>query len=49
MLSNMMTRNSIENQHLKKWIKDNGYTVIKNDKMTLRNRQDRQEIIVINY
>ena len=49
MLSNMMTRNSIENQHLKKCIKDNGYTVIKNDKMTLRNRQDRQEIIVINY
>lgn len=49
MLSNMMTRNSIENQHLKKWIKDNGYTVIKNDKMILRNRQDRQEIIVINY
>ncbi len=49
MLSNMMTRNSIENQHLKKWIKDNGYTVIKNDKMTLRNRQDRREIIVINY
>lgn len=49
MLSNMMTRNSIENKCLKKWIKENGYKVIKNNKMTLRNRQDRQEIIIINY
>ena len=49
MLSNMMTRNSIENKYLKKWITENGYRVIKNDRMTLRNRQDRQEIIVINY
>lgn len=49
MLSNMMTRNSLENKHLKKWINDNGYKVIKNDKLTLRNRQDRQEIIIINY
>lgn len=49
MLSNMMTRNSIENKVLKKWIKDNNYKVIKNEKITLRNRQDRQEIIIINY
>ena len=49
MLSNMMTRNSIENKCLKKWIKENRYKVIKNNKMTLRNRQDRQEIIIINY
>lgn len=49
MLSNMMTRNSIENKCLKKWIKENGYKVIKNNKMTLRNRQDRQEIIIKNY
>lgn len=49
MLSNMMTRNSIENKSLKKWIETNNYRVIKNDKITLRNRQDRQEIIVINY
>ena len=49
MLSNMMTRNSIENKSLKNWIKKNGYKVIKNDKVTKRNRQDRTEIIIINY
>lgn len=49
MLSNMMTRNSIENKSLKNWIKKNGYMVIKNDKVTKRNRQDRTEIIIINY
>lgn len=49
MLSNMMTRNSIENKLLKNWIKKNGYKVIKNDKVTKRNRQDRTEIIIINY
>ena len=49
MLSNMMTRNSLENKHLKQWIKENDYRVIKNDKLTLRNRQDRQEIIIVNY
>ena len=45
----MMTRNSIENKSLKEWIKKNGYKVIKNQKTTLRNRQDRREIIIINY
>ena len=49
MLSNMMTRNSIENKSLKNWIKKNGYKVIKNDKVTKRNRQYRTEIIIINY
>ena len=49
MLSNMMTRNSIENKSLKNWIKKNGYKVIKNDKVTKRNRQHRTEIIIINY
>ncbi len=49
MLSNMTTRNSIENKTLKDWIDKNGYRVIKNKKITLRNRQDRREIIIINY
>lgn len=49
MLSNMSSRNSLENKNLKKWIKDNQYKMIKNNKITLRNRQDRQEIIIINY
>ena len=49
MLSNMTTRNSIENKALKDWIDRNGYRVIKNQKITLRNRQDRREIIIINY
>ena len=49
MLSNMMTRNNIENKVLVKWINDNNYKVIINDKITQRNRQNRQEIIIINY
>ena len=49
MLSNMMERNSLENKTLKSWIKRNNYKVIKNDKLTKRNRQDRIEIIIINY
>ena len=49
MLSNMTTRNFIENKTLKEWVDKNGYKVIKNPKITLRNRQDRREIIIINY
>ena len=49
MLSNMTERNSIENKSLKEWIDKNKYRVIKNQKVTLRNRQDRREIIIINY
>lgn len=49
MLSNMMTRNNNENTYLLKWVKKNNYTMIVNDKITKRNRQDRQEIIIINY
>ena len=30
-------------------IKKNKFKVIKNNKITLRNRQDRQEVIIINY
>ena len=49
MLSNMMTRNEIENTDLIEWINKFNYKVIKSEKMTRRNRQDRQEIIIINY
>lgn len=49
MLSNMMTRDEKENTNLIKWVKANGFNVIKNEKITRRNRQDRQEILIINY
>lgn len=49
MLSNMVDRNNKENTNLSKWIKKNKFKVIKNNKITLRNRQDRQEVIIINY
>lgn len=49
MLSNMMDRNGKTNDSLSEWIKENNYKIIKDDKITRRNRQDRQEIIVINY
>lgn len=49
MLSNMMDRNEKSNTPLSKWIKQNNYRVIVNKTITKRNRQDRQEIIVINY
>ena len=49
MLSNMMERNELPNKILKDWVKKNNYKVVINDKMTMRNRQDRREIIIINY
>lgn len=49
MLSNMMSRNGNENKSLIKWIKDNNFKLIISDKVTKRNRQDRQEILIINY
>lgn len=49
MLSNILERNNIENKHLKEWINKNNYTVVKNDKITQRNRQDRLEVIIKNY
>lgn len=49
MLSNMVDRNDKSNTALMKWIKKNNYKVVKNEKVTLRNRQDRQEIIIMNY
>ena len=49
MLSNMRDRNQKSNTPLAKWIKANNYRVIVNSSITKRNRQDRQEIIVVNY
>lgn len=49
MLSNMRDRNEKSNTPLSKWIKKNNYRVIVNETITKRNRQDRQEIIIINY
>ena len=49
MLSNMRDRNQKSNTTLSKWIKSNNYRVIINDSITKRNRQDRQEIIIVNY
>ena len=49
MLSNMRDRNQKSNTSLSKWIKSNNYRVIVNSSITKRNRQDRQEIIVVNY
>lgn len=49
MLSNMTTRNGIENSEMKKWVKERGYTVIIDSKITKRNRQNRRELVIINY
>lgn len=49
MLSNMRDRNQKSNTPLSRWIKSNNYRVIVNSSITKRNRQDRQEIIVVNY
>jgi adenine-specific DNA-methyltransferase len=49
MLSNMQDRNMKTNTPLQRWIQKNNYKVIVNNVITKRNRQDRQEIIIINY
>lgn len=49
MLSNMLIRTKEDDTTLIKWANDKKYRIIKNDKITRRNRQDRQEIIVVNY
>lgn len=49
MLSNMMDRNEKCNSQLSHWIKENNFKVIKDKRTTKRNRQDRQEVIIINY
>lgn len=49
MLSNMSNRNGSSNQVLMEWVEANGFKVICNPYLTKRNRQDRQEILIINY
>ena len=49
MLSNMADRNGLCNESLNKWIKENNFRLVQDKKLTKRNRQDRYEIIVINY
>lgn len=49
MLSNMMDRNNKINSRLKEWVSKNQYNIIKNKKITVRNRQNRHEILIINY
>ena len=49
MLSNMTTRNGIENSEMKKWVNEHGYTVVVDSKITKRNRQNRRELVIINY
>ena len=49
MLSNYVDHTSGNKNDLMLWAEDNGYNVIKSNKITKRNRQDRREIIVFNY
>lgn len=49
MLSNMEDRNSNNNSLLKNWVETNGFKIIFNNTITKRNRQNRKEILVVNY
>lgn len=49
MLSNFTEHDNINNNNLIKWAKENNYKIIYNDVITKRNRQDRRELIIINY
>lgn len=49
MLSNMADRNGLCNVTLSTWIEENNFRVISNERMVKRNRQDRYEVIIINY
>lgn len=49
MLSNMADRNGNTNDSLNEWIKQNNFHVIRNQRLTKRNRQDRVEILITNY
>ena len=48
-LSNIIERDGNINEDLSKWVKRNGYRLVKNESITKRNRQDRQEILILNY
>lgn len=49
MLSNMRGRNNMSNDLLTQWVFKNKYKMIIDSELTKRNRQYRQEILVINY
>jgi len=49
MLSNFTEHNGNENNTLIKWASNNKFKVIIDNKITKRNRQDRRELIVVNY
>jgi adenine-specific DNA-methyltransferase len=48
-LSSILSRDDKTNEDLLKWINNNNYKVITLKKKVLRNRQDRVEVLVINY
>ena len=49
MLSNYTEHADGDNDELLRWAKANNFKIIYNDKLTKRNRQDRRELIIINY
>lgn len=49
MLSNYTDHNENNNSSLINWAKQNNFTIIFDDKITKRNRQNRRELIIINY
>ena len=49
MLSNYTEHDNLNNDDLIVWAMNNKFKVIFNDKVTKRNRQDRRELIIINY
>ena len=49
MLSNYCEHSKSDNVKLKDWVKKNKFKIIKDSKVTRRNRTNRKEIIVINY
>ena len=49
MLSNYTEHDNLNNDDLIVWATNNKFKVIFNDKITKRNRQDRRELIIINY
>ena len=49
MLSNFTEHNDNDNNELILWAQKNNFKVIYHNKITKRNRQDRRELIIINY
>ena len=45
----MLDRNQEHNEILFDWVKENNFKIIEDSKITKRNRQNRKEILIINY